>query len=283
MTSAPEYRSAGSAIATRGRELREESARLRLRSPIRRAVLPPGTVRELDGLAARIDVALERATSLEALSAIGELVLQLSVVAARAEEELDRMRSREREHPCPDAPKRFTLGSPRATFSIERPFRAQLGHLNDVRGHGVGMLGRFDHEGAPFTLVACGVKLRDWPSTALSRFECLLRTSVPRGPALTIRPRTLLRRLVPSRDAVTVEPTFDRAFVVHGDPSVARALLDERYRALLLAIRHELRGVVVGEGVLDVVWRRRFVAGARIASDEALAVAHAIAARLYAA
>lgn len=283
MTSGAEYRSADSAVVPRLRELREESARLREVSPIRRAVLPPGTVREIDGLAARIDRALERAASLDDLTTIEELVLQLSVVAARVEAEIRRMRARERELACPRAPKRFPLGGPRTTFPIERPFRAQLGHLKGVRRHGIGMLASFDHEGAPFTATACGVKWRTWPLPFPTWIECLLRTAVPRGPALTIRPRTLLRRLVPPRGAVTVDPTFDRAFVVEGDPLVVRALLDGGLRALLLAMRYELRSLVVGDGVVDVAWQRVFVAGTRIGSDEALSVAHAVASRLYAA
>ena len=70
---------------------------------------------------------------------------------------------------------------------------------------------------------------------------------------------------------------------MESDLLVVMALLDEKHRALLLAMGHELRSVVVGGGVVDVAWHRFHVDGTHIASAGALAVAHVIASRLYAA
>ena len=105
---------------------------------------------------------------------------------------------------------------------------------------------------------------------------------MPRGPAITVEQRSLVRRVVPSRDAVAIEPGFDRLFPVKGNASVARALLDAPIRETLLAMRYEFRMLTVGDGLIDLAWWRPFPY-IGLLPDAPFSVVTSIANRLYAA
>lgn len=277
-----EYRSAEAAIAQQIHERRLELDRLRAVAPLRRAILPPGTVHEIDGLASRIDAALDRAPGLEVVATLDDLASQLSAVLARAGAEAERMRRRSRELPLPSAPKPFPFGSRRRTFSVERTVREQLRNAQDVREHGVGMLARLEHDGTELVFVARGRGTNDVVFPA-RKVDCMLRASAPRGPTLVVEPRTLFGRIVRPHDGLAIEPTFDRAFVVKGNPSVTRILLDVRTRQLLLSIRNGFRAFYVGDGVVDLGWSCPFASEVVVLPDEALSIVTSIAERLYAA
>ena len=82
---------------------------------------------------------------------------------------------------------------------------------------------------------------------------------------------------------MAIDASFDRAYVLKGDPSVVRALLDVRCRELLLAIEGEMRALWVGGGVIDLAWRRPFGKDPVVLPDEAVSIVSYIAERLDAA
>ena len=274
------YRSAETAITEQIRERRLEIERLRAVSPLRRAMLPPGTVLEIDRVTSRIDALLGRAPAPEVVAMLDDLAGQLAAVVARAEAETERIRRRPRELPLPPAPTRFAFGTHRRTFSVERSFREQLRHAKEMHEHGVGMLARLERDGRELVLAARG-RATDNPVYPAKKIDCMLRTSAPRGPRLHLEPRSLFRRLVPPRDAAAVEPELDRAYVVKGDPSVVRALHDPRCRELLVSLRDEIRALWVGGGVIDLAWRRPFAKDTVVLPEEALSIVGSIAARLW--
>ena len=273
------YRSAETAITEQFRERRLEIERLRALSPLRRAILPPGTVLEIDRITSRIDALLGHAPAPEVVAMLDDLAGQLAAVVARAEAEAERIRRRPRELPWPPAPTRFAFGTHRRTFSVERSFREQLRDAKEVREHGVGMLARLERDGKELVLVARG-RATDNPVSPKRKIDCMLRTTAPRGPGLHLEPRSMLRRLVPPRDAVAIEPAFDRAYVVKGNTPVVRALLDAGCRELLLSIANEIRALWVGGGVIDLAWRRPFAKETVVLPDEALSIVTSIAERL---
>ncbi len=277
-----QYRSAEAAIAEQIRERRLEIDRLRAVSPLRRAILPRGTVHEIDALALRIDLTIARPPGPEVVAILDELAAQLSALMARAEVEAERVRRRSREFPLPPEPKPFPFGSHRRTFSIERPFRDQVRDAKDVREHGVGMIARLERNGTELAFAARGRATNNvfFPGR---KVDCMLRTAAPRCPALHLQPRSLFRRAFPPRDTVPIEPAFDEAFLVKGDPSLARALLDAPRRKLLLSMRNELLGLYVGDGVIDLAWRRPFAKDAIVPPEEALAIVTSLARLLYSA
>lgn len=275
-----QYRSVDGAIRERLAEHLSEIDRLRAISPLRRAILPPGTVHELDAFASRIDAALGRGPGLDVLTELDEVVPRIEAVLSRADEEAARMRARSREVPLPPAPKPFPFGQI-STLSVERPFRDQLRDAKEVTEYGVGMLARLEHAGTELVLVARG-RARGTLLPSERNICCLLRASLPRGPAINVEHRSLFRCIVPSRDAVAIEPGFDGRFQVKGNASVARALLDAKARECLLAMRYDFRMLTVGDGLIDLAWWRPFPYTAFL-PDAALSIVTSIANRLYAA
>jgi hypothetical protein len=278
------YRNGEEVVIARIREHRVEIDKLRAISPVRRAVLPPATLHELDAMSTRVDAALERASGHDVVVRLDELAPRLSALLARTDAEVERMRARPREFPLPLPPKPFPVGLHRVTFSVEPTFRAQFRDAKSVRKHGVGMLAEIEHEGTRLAFVARG-RASDHPVFPARRVECMLRTSAPTGPGLTVEPRSLFRHLFPSRTEVTVAPDFDREFVLDGRAPVARALLDGRIRRHLLEMRGELRMLYVGNGLIDLAWTAPFPRDGNVVflPDAALATVTSIARRLYAA
>lgn len=261
--------------------LRLELDRLRAISPLRRAVLPPATVHELDALCAQIDTTLARASG-QMLATLEALTEQLTAVLVRSNAEVERMRARLREVSPPPAPQRFALGSHKLTFSIEKPFRDQLRRASEVRAHGVGMLASFRHRECPLVFVARG--RRSDHVFPMRKLDGFLRTAAPRGPSFSVAPRSLFRRLFPARGEVVVDPVFDTGFIVKGDAPVARALLDAGLRQRLSSMQGELIVLSIERGSIDLVWRRPFdPARTAVLPDAAVDIVTSIAQRLYAA